>query len=116
MGIIAQERRDFASAEQWYLKSLAITEKQGNEHGAASTYGQLGILAGLHEDYPAAGQWLVRCLKAFGTGSDQAGVERNTHNLLIFYGQAAADDRARIQAMWREAGLGEFPTDDEADE
>ena len=35
LGMIAQEQRDFASAEQWYRKALAIEEKQGNEHGAA---------------------------------------------------------------------------------
>src|SRR2546422_8102194 len=40
LGNIAQEQRDFATAREWYLKSLAIKEKQGNLHGAASTYGQ----------------------------------------------------------------------------
>ena len=29
----------------WYRKSLAISEKQGNEHGAAITYHQLGRIA-----------------------------------------------------------------------
>ena len=32
LGIIAQEHRDFASAEQWYRKVLAIFEKQGDEY------------------------------------------------------------------------------------
>ena len=41
--MIAEERRDFAAAEQWYRKSLAIEEKHGNEHDAASTYHQLGM-------------------------------------------------------------------------
>ena len=44
LGMIALEQRDFAQAEQWYRKSLAIhqnIEKQGNEHGAATTYHQL---------------------------------------------------------------------------
>ena len=36
LGSIAQEQRDFAQAEQWYRKSLAISEKLGNEHRAAS--------------------------------------------------------------------------------
>jgi Tfp pilus assembly protein PilF len=45
LGMIAQERRDFASAEQWYRKSLTIEEKQGNEHGAALSYHQLGTIA-----------------------------------------------------------------------
>ena len=45
LGMIAEEQRDFATAEQWCRKSLAITEKQGNEHAAASTYHQLGNVA-----------------------------------------------------------------------
>ena len=35
LGIIAEERRDFSVAEQWYLKSLAISEKKSNEGDAA---------------------------------------------------------------------------------
>ena len=34
-GEVAQEQRDFDSAEIWYRKALNIEEKQGNEHGAA---------------------------------------------------------------------------------
>ncbi len=43
LGIIAHERRDFAQAEKWYRKSLAISEKLGDEPGAASSYHQLGM-------------------------------------------------------------------------
>ena len=46
LGIIAEEQRDFTTAEEWYLKSLAIFEKQGDEHGAARTYHHLGMIAG----------------------------------------------------------------------
>jgi hypothetical protein len=42
---------------QWYKKSLAIKEKQGNEHGAASTYHQLGRIAQEQRDFGAAEQW-----------------------------------------------------------
>ena len=42
---IAQEQRDFASAEQWCRKAMAINEKQGDEHVAAITYHQLGRIA-----------------------------------------------------------------------
>lgn len=37
LGMIAQERRDFAAAEQWYRQALGIWEKHGDEHGAATT-------------------------------------------------------------------------------
>jgi tetratricopeptide (TPR) repeat protein len=36
--IIAEEQRDFQAAQEWYRKSLTISEKQGNEHGAAGTF------------------------------------------------------------------------------
>jgi tetratricopeptide (TPR) repeat protein len=62
MGTIAQEQRDFAAAEQWYRKSLAITEKQGNEYGAAITYHQLGIVAEEQRDFAAAEQWYRKSL------------------------------------------------------
>jgi hypothetical protein len=43
LGSIAEGQRDFAAVERWYLKSLKITEKLGNERGAAIAYGQLAI-------------------------------------------------------------------------
>ena len=45
LGMIAQERRDLAAAEQWYRKVAGDQEKHGNEHGAAITYHQLGRIA-----------------------------------------------------------------------
>ena len=62
LGMIAQEQRDFAGAEQWYRKSLAIEEKQGNEHGAAITYHQLGRIAQEQRDFAGAEQWYRKAL------------------------------------------------------
>ena len=62
LGRIAEEQRDFASAEQWYRKSLAIKEKQGNEHGEAITYHQLGNVAYLQRDFAGAEQWYLKAL------------------------------------------------------
>ncbi len=61
--MIAQERRDFDEAEKWYLKSLEITEKQGNEHGAASTYHQLGMIAQERRDFDEAEKWYLKSLE-----------------------------------------------------
>ena len=44
-GEIAQERGDFAEAEDWYHKSLAICEKIGDEHGQAIALHQLGMIS-----------------------------------------------------------------------
>jgi Tetratricopeptide repeat len=54
MGILAEEQRDFATAEQWHRKALAIFEKQGDEHGVASTYHQLGMIAQQQRDFATA--------------------------------------------------------------
>jgi tetratricopeptide (TPR) repeat protein len=79
LGIVAQERRDFESAEQWYRKSLAISEKQGNEI-AAMTYGQLGKLAQELRDFSGAEQWYLKSL----TITER---QRNEHGTAITYHQ-----------------------------
>jgi len=60
--MIAAERRDFASAEQWYHKALAIKEKQGDEHYAAITYHQLGMIAAEQRDFAGAEQWYHKAM------------------------------------------------------
>jgi tetratricopeptide (TPR) repeat protein len=62
LGTIAVERRDFAAAEQWYRKALAISEKLGIEHGAARTYHQLGIIATERREFAAAEHWYRKTL------------------------------------------------------
>ena len=112
LGMIAEERRDFDQAENWYRKSLAIEEKQGNEHGAAITHGQLGILAGSQGRYRDCGQWLIRCIQTFATCNDRARAEGNTRNFAIFYSKASQAQQAELREMWRKAGLGEYPQAD----
>ena len=112
LGRIAEERRDFSSAEQWYQKSLAIAEKQGDEHGAASTYGQLGILAGLQERCIESGQWFIRAAQAYAATNDTEGAERQSGNFLVTWDRADDAERAQLEAMWEQAGLGELPKDD----
>jgi len=107
--MVAQEQRDLAAAEQWYRKSLAISEKQGNEHGAASTYCQLGILAGRRERFEEAGRWLIRSILAFARWNDRHGAQRNAGNFMVFYKRAPASVRQKLAAMWSEAGLGDLP-------
>lgn len=58
------------SAERWYLKSLEIEEEHGDEHGAASTYGQLGIVACLQSNFQDAGRWLIKSIQAFAKCHD----------------------------------------------
>ena len=81
LGMIAQEQRDFASAEQWYRKALAIEEKQGNEHGAAITYHQLGIIAEEQRDFASAEQWYRKSLAIKEKQGDEHGAAITYHQL-----------------------------------
>ena len=65
LGIVAQHRGQLEQAEQWYQKSLEITEALGNRPGMASTYGQLGLLSEKRQDFGAALDWIVRCVALF---------------------------------------------------
>jgi tetratricopeptide (TPR) repeat protein len=109
LGIVAQEQRNFSAAEIWYHKSLAITEKQGNEHDAASTYGQLGILTGLQGHVYESGRWLIKCILAFSRCNDPDGVRRNTSCFLVSHEAASPSARAKLEALWKAAGLGDLP-------
>jgi len=60
--MIAEEQRDWAEAERWYLKSLNISERQGNEHDAANTYHQLGVIAQAQRDWGTAERWYLKSL------------------------------------------------------
>ncbi len=82
LGMIAQEQRDFAGAEQWYRKTLAIEEKQGDEHSAAgSTYQNLGIIAQEQRDFAGAEQWYRKTLAIFEKQGDKHSAAITYHNL-----------------------------------
>ncbi len=110
LGRLAEEERDFEGARGWYLKSLAIEEKQGNLHGAAFSYGQLGIVAGLEGQFVESGGWLIRSIVAFRKRNDEREAQRNVGNFGIFYQRAGTKDQRKLELMWREAELGEFPS------
>ena len=105
----ARVARRPAAAEAWYRRSLAIKEKQGDEHGAAITYGQLGILAGRQRHFIDSGQWLIKATVAFHRTADPHLVRQAAQNFLVTYRKAPAADQARLEALWNEAGLGPFP-------
>ena len=109
LGTIAEEQRDFAAAEAWYQKALAIDEKHGNEHGAAFTYNQLGALAGRQGHFIDSGQWLIKAIVALHRARDPHNVRQAVHSLLVTYRNAPAADQARLEALWKEAGLGPVP-------
>ena len=91
--MIAQEQRDFASAEQWYRKALAIFEKQGDEHGAAITYHQLGMIAQEQRDFASAEQWYRKALAIKEKQGDEHGAAAHL--------SPTGDDRRRSSATSR---------------
>jgi tetratricopeptide (TPR) repeat protein len=108
LGVIAQEQRDFAAAEQWYRKSLAIREKQGDENGAACAYHNLGKVAEQQEQYEQAGRWVINACKLFRK-SDPNYSRLSVNGFLVVYKQADESTRKKLKTMWEQAGLGELP-------
>jgi tetratricopeptide (TPR) repeat protein len=54
LGVLAQSRGDYDTAQARYEQSLTINERLGNQAGMAASYHQLGILAYLQGDYDTA--------------------------------------------------------------
>jgi len=92
--MIAQGQRDFASAELWYLKALAIFEEKGDEHGAAITYHTLGIIAQEQRDFAGAERWYHKALAIWVKYG-------NKHHEAI--------TRSNLQTLREEAGPGSIP-------
>lgn len=59
---ITYHQLDSIDQEQWYLKSLDISEHQGKEHLVASTYHQLGRIAQAQQDFACTERWYLKSL------------------------------------------------------
>jgi len=90
LGMIAQERRDFASAETWYLKSLEISERLDIDSYAASTYHQLGVIAEEGRNFPTAETWYLKSL-AISERLDIDSYAANTYHQLGVIAQERRD-------------------------
>jgi Tetratricopeptide repeat len=103
LGSIAEGQRDFAAAERWYLKSLKITEKLGNERGAAIAYGQLAIAAQLQKWFPEAGNWFLKALAGFHR--DQRMAELAVKNFINCLREEPPNDQTQLRRMVRGRGV-----------
>jgi tetratricopeptide (TPR) repeat protein len=74
LGILAQSRGDYETAEQRYTQSLQIKERLGNQAGLASSYHQLGMLAQDRGDYETAEQRYTQSLQIEERLGNQAGL------------------------------------------
>ena len=78
---LPRRQRDFHTAETWHRKSLAIFEKQGNEHYAASTYHQFGRIAQEQRDFATAETWYQKSLASFEKQGNEHGAASIYHQL-----------------------------------
>jgi tetratricopeptide (TPR) repeat protein len=102
-GMTAQARGRLDEADDWYRKSLAISEELGNHPRTALTYAQLGLLAEDRAQAPLALalalEWYIRCVTLFSqfpspqTGTGPAALARLTRQL----GMAA------LEQAWQQA-------------
>lgn len=81
LGAIAQERRRFDEAEDWYRRSLDVDERMGNERGVASRLGQLGLLAEARGDVVEAIRQLEQAAVIFARVNDPHSLEKTRHDL-----------------------------------
>jgi len=109
LGIIAEERREFEEAEDWYKKSLKISERLGDEHGAAITYWQLGDLGLLQGRVEDLGRWSVKSIATFSKTCDQDSANQAINKFLIAYQKASQSEQRKLKQLWENAGLGPLP-------
>jgi hypothetical protein len=56
-----------------------------------------------------SGQWLIKAIVGFHRAADPHNVRQAVRNFLVNYRDAPAADQVKLEALWKEAGLGPFP-------
>ncbi len=69
--MVAEERRDFAAAEEAYRTALEIKQTFDDQHSAASTWHQLGMVAQERRDLAAAEEAYRTALDIFVAANDE---------------------------------------------
>ncbi|MGH9936600.1 MAG: CHAT domain-containing protein [Blastocatellia bacterium] len=94
LGIVAQEQRQWAQAEQYYKEALAIKVEFQDRYSQARTYHQLGRVAREQRQWAQARDYFLKALDTFAEFQDQ-------HSLAIVLRSLAL--------LWRESGDGSLP-------
>ncbi len=84
-GIIYKNRGDYASAIDYYTRSLKLFEKIGEKKGAAGCLGNIGIIYKNQEDYDRAIEYYDKCLKIQEDLDDKRGIAGTLVNLGMAY-------------------------------
>ncbi|HEV2809892.1 MAG TPA: tetratricopeptide repeat protein [Acidimicrobiales bacterium] len=103
LGIVAEERGRLDEAEEWYRRSLGITERLGDQPGMASSYHQLGIVAEERGRLDEAEEWYRRSLGITEQLGEKCGMARSYHQL-----GRVAEERGRLDEAeeWYRRSLG----------
>ena len=91
-------------------------EKQGDEHGAAITYHNLGFLALGQGEHETAGRWLIRAARGFWATRDQYAFAKTAHVYRDLLRQAPDGLRAELIALWDQNKLPEMPSREKFEE
>jgi tetratricopeptide (TPR) repeat protein len=102
LGVVAQERGRLEEAEQWYRRSLTISEDRGDLSGMATTYGQLGVLNQELWRLKKAEQWYRRSLTISKDRGDRPGMANTYHQL---GGLALTRGRLKKAEQWYRRSL-----------
>lgn len=96
LGILAENRGNYGTAERYYQDSLAINENSGDQDGMALTYHQLGNLALRRGDYTTAERRYNDSLAIRKQAGDRANIAVVYHQLGI-----VAEERGDLDAAER---------------
>ena len=109
LGILAQLRGDYEEAERRYRQSLEISERLGDQAGAAIGYHQLGMLAQLRGDYEEAERRYRQSLEIKERLGDQAGAASTLSQTGLLQSASGRPDAAvlpHVRALSIRLGLG----------
>ena len=101
LGILAQLRGDYDTAERSHRQALEIFERIGNQAGIAASYHQLGRLAQQRGDYDDAEPLYRQSLDISERLGDQAGIAASYHQLGMLAQQRGDYDDA--EPLYRRA-------------
>lgn len=102
---MAQDRGELDTAQEWYRKSLAISEELGNRPGMALTFSQSGLLAKQQGKLAEALVWTVRCISLFDE-IPHTSTKRGTRTLARLTSQLGM---AALEDAWRAVTGEEVP-------
>ena len=105
LGNVALAQGRLEEAEDWYRKSLAISEEQGDRRGMASSYHQLGRVSQDRGWLDQAETWYRKSLAIFGELGDRPGTASCYHHLSML---AQARGRLREAEDWCSRSLAIF--------